>query len=771
MKSLLRALCAWRVLLGVISLAGATSWLAAKPLEYNVPVCIRSAQFNRSLVVRAGFTDVKATDAAAPFELVAVADDQGAAKDGSAFVVLKSAANPTKIGPVQFNEICTIEAVKAGTGPWTDKVGFFTKRRLIWTFRGSKWPDKDKDGVDVHYQPRVSDDTEPALKTEAINFAITSPSGKTGIIQQEDTVNLVSRATGPSNNRMMWVINLDQDGVLPVLISSDDPWGRDPKSNLGGDRRLEAGKFTIGEIDVQLLNDAGWADLTKIAQQGIAKSGGKYAPGSKAFTYEPAVFGKGNALYSDQWKAEHAGNLWVKWRAKAKSDVMVHISTQPKWMDAAGTYFILLGGYKNTRSQIRKGTQVVMEINVAAGGDPSTLVSGGLPSNGSMWDDYWASIEPQDAKAMISIGKGQKVGEQVKMSWLDEQPLGFVQYIGFGGLDSTVDFDKIVISGNEQTAQLPIDFALIPGNTMKAIGLGIANGQALLLGITDSGSLWQWDQGSLKSQPWNEVEVKDAQGAKIGKAIDIAAAPDGAVALVNNKRRVYLLNREKARWELVSNKAAKNKKVSIDRIALGNARTLIGLDKKTKNIYFKQDDAWTLISEGEGLDIAAAFDGNIYALNSKHQLFSYDGKVWNRLETNLAFSMISAVSKDELYGIVLEGKKHKTYVLEKGVWEPLQTAEGSDAAGLKDVLALPTVPHFLVAIDLQGNVYRKGEPQVQLGDVKLAVLKIEAEKGHKGKKPVLKKNAPHDKKEKLSPAKGAQKIQKKNEGKAVSKNK
>jgi hypothetical protein len=759
----------------MISLAGITPCLGAKPLEYNVPVCIRSVQFNRSLVVRAGFTDIKATDSAAPFELVAAADDQVAAKDGSAFVVLKSAANPAKIGPVQFNEICTIEPVKAGTGPWVEKVGFFAKRRLIWTFRGSRWPDKDKDGVDVHYQPRVSDDTEPALKTEAINFAITSPAGKTGIIQQEDVVNLVSRATGASNNRMMWVINFDQDGVLPVLISSDDPWGRNPKSGLGGDRRLEAGKFTIGEVDVQLLNDAGWADLTKITQQGIAKSGGKYASGSKAFTYEPAVFGKGNVLYSEQWKAEHAGNLWVKWRAKAKSDVMVHISTQPKWMDAAGTYFILLGGYKNTRSQIRKGTQVVMEVNVVAGGDPSTLVSGGLPGNGSMWDDYWVSVEPQDGKIMISVGKGQKVGEQVKMTWLDEQPLGFVQYIGFGGLDSTVDFDKIVISGNEQTAQLPIDFALIPGNTMKAIGLGIIDGQALLLGITESGSLWQWDPGSLKSQPWNQLEVVDEKGAKIGKVIDIAAGPDGTVALINHKRRVYLLNREKKRWDLLSNKGADKKKIFLDRIALGNAGTLIGLDKKTKNIYFKQDDAWILLSEGEGLDIAAAFDGSIYALNTKQQLFSYDGKAWNRVETNLAFSMISAVSKDELYGIVLEGKKHKTYTFEKGLWEALQTSEGGDATGLKDILALPTVPHFVVTLDLQGNVYRKGEPQVQLGDVKLGGLKINAKKeelkkqGPKIKKRIVKKRLSRIKKKNNRLLKVHEK--QKNEEKAVLKNK
>ncbi|MBM3887003.1 hypothetical protein FJ364_03655, partial [Candidatus Dependentiae bacterium] len=388
MKSFLQIFYAWRVCVGVISLCGIpSSLMLAKPLEYNVPVCIRSQQFNRSLIVRAEFQDLKSTDVAAPFELVAVVDDNEAAKDGSSLFVFKSASDPKKNGPIQFNEICTIEAVKAGTGAWNDKKGFFAKRRLLWTFPGSKWPDKNKEGIEVHFQPRVSDDAEPALKTEAKNFAITSPQGKTGVVQQEDVVNVVSRASGPSNNRMMWVLNLDQNGILPVLISSDDPWGRDSKSGLGGDRRIEAGKFTISAIDGQLLNDAGWTDLAKIVQQGIAKPGGSYVPGNKSFIYEPAIFGRGNPLYSDQWKAEQSANLWVKWKAKAKSDVMVHVSTQAKWMDEAGTYFILFGGYKNTRSQIRKGAKIVMEVDVAKGGDPSTLVSGGLPGNGSMWDD------------------------------------------------------------------------------------------------------------------------------------------------------------------------------------------------------------------------------------------------------------------------------------------------------------------------------------------------------------------------------------------------
>lgn len=707
-----------------------------KPLEYNVPVSIRSQQFNRSLVVRAEFADLKPDGAALPFELVAVTDDHVAAKDGSAFVVFKAAADPKRRGPIQYNEICTIEAIKAGGGAWADKVGFFSKRRLMWTFPGSKWGDKDG----VHYQIRVSDDTEPALKTEATSFAITSPAGKTGDVLQSDPVYLVSRTPGLSNNRMVWVLNLDQKGVLPVLVSSDDPWGRDPKSGTGGDRRPEAGKFLISEIDTQLLNDEGWRDLARITQEGIAKPGGKYMPGKRSFHYAPAVFGRGMASYHDQWKAEQPANLWVKWRARAKSDVMLHVSTQPKWMDAAGTYFILFGGYKNTRSQIRKGTQVVMEVDVSKGGDPTALVTGGLPGNGSMWDDYWVNLEQVDTKIIITAGKGSEIGKNVKMTWTDEQPLKFVQYIGFGGFDTTVEIEKIAISGNEQSAQIPSDFVQIPG-TMKMIGLGLYDKQALLLGINEKGALLQWDTGSIKPSPWNVVALKDDHGAKISKVIDVASAADGTVALVSGKRRVHLLNREKGQWVLLSNKGPKKKKVSIDRIALGNAGTLVGLDKKTKNIYFWHSDVWVLISEGEGLDIAAGFDGSIFALNTKHKVFSYDGKSWKQLESALDFHMISAASKNELYAITLQDKKYKTYVYEKGSWEALQTSEGKDSVGLKDILALPTNPHFLVALDFQGNVYRKGEPKVQLGDIKLGVLDIEVNEAEYGtKKKSLKKS-------------------------------
>lgn len=714
MKGLLQWL---RVGCGLVAVMGASylSQITAKPLEYNIPVCIRSQQFNRSLAVRAEFADLKATDAAAPFEMIAVADDHVAAKDGSALIIFKSAANPDKTGPIQFNEICTIEAVKAGTGAWADKVGFFPKRRLVWTFQGSKWNDKkDKDAA--HFEPRVSDDTEPALKTDATHFAITSLSGKVGPIEQGALVNIVSRAAGQSNNRMMWVLNLDQKGVLPVLISSDDPWGRDPKSGLGGDRRIEAGKFTIGQIDAQLLNDGGWQDLARIAQEGKAKPGGIYASGGRSFIYEPAIFGKGAGFYSEQWKCEKPGTIWAKMKVKAKSDAIIYVSTQPKWMDAAGTYAFFFGAYKNSRSQIRKGTQVVMEVDVAKGGDPSVLVS---PEG----DDFWVSIEQQDdGKALLTAGKGPKVGENIKMSWTDEQPLKFVQYIGFGGWDSTVEYSNIAQTGNELGSKVPADFVHIPG-AMKAVALSMQGGQVFLYGINEKGELLVWDGGSLKQTPWNTIELKDAQGAKIAKIIDVAAGADGTVAVVSGKRRVYFFN-QKGHWAIVPNKLSGKKKVQvdIDRIAVGNAGSVIGLDKKKGNIYALIGDAWLLISEGAGLDIAAGYDGSLYALNAKHELFSWDAGAWKRLETGFAFSMISAVTKDMLYGIVVDGKKHKTYAFEKGVWEAMQAADGSDAVGLKDIIALPTKPTFIIVLDEQGNVYRKGEVAVSLDDaVKIGV--------------------------------------------------
>lgn len=737
MNNMLQKFCASVALSWIAVYSG----LSAKHLEYNIPVSIRSQQFNRSLVLRAEFVDLKATDPAAPFEFVAVPDDHIAAKDGSALVIFKSASHPEKTGPINFNEICTITGVKAGTGAWSDKVGFLAKRRMAWTFPGSKWGDKDG----VHYQPRFSDDVEAALKTDAVNFAITSPGGKTGPVTQGEVVNIVSRAAGPSNNRIMWVLNLDQSGVLPVLVSSDDPWGRDKKSGLGGDRRAEAGKLTIAEIDTLLLNDQGWQDLGRVVQEGVAKPGGKYAAGGRNFIFEPAVFGKGVAAYSDQWKSDKPGTLWAKVRARAKSDIIFYISTQPKWMDAAGTYCFFFGSFKNTRSQIRKGTQVVMEVDVAKGGDPSTLVSGGLPANGSMWDDYWVSIEQHDdGKAVLSAGKGVKVGENIKMTWTDEQPLKFVQYVGLGGWDAVIEFDKIAQSGNEQGAQLPADFIPVPG-PVRGIALGMHEGNAVVYGVNKQGTLLQWDSGSLKPNPWNVLEAKDAQNAKLVKLLDVAAAADGAVALVSNKRRVHFLNRSKDCWEIISNNLAgnKKKKAFVDRIALGNAGTLVGLDKKTKNIYLFQNDAWTLLSEGVGLDIAAGYDGSVYALNTKHELFMLDPKSkWKRIESGLAFSMISAVTQDELYGIVLEGKKHKTYVFAKGSWEALQTTDGADATGLREILALPTKPSFVIVMDEQGNVYRKGDVAIQLNDaVKMGVpaMPVVKDKKKKGAHAVDKK--------------------------------
>ncbi len=769
MKGLLKALRVGSVLLGIVGI-GSLSQVTAIPLEYNTPVCIRSQQFNRMLAVRAEFAGLKSTDSAAPFEMVAVADDHDLAKDGSALVVFKSAATPEKTGPIQFNEICTIEAVKAGTGAWADKVGFLVKRRLVWTFSGSKWNEaKDKDAV--HFEPRVSDDTEPALKTDAVKFTITSPTGKTGTIEQGAVVNIVSRAPGAANNRMMWVLNLDQKGVLPVLISSDDPWGRDPKSELGGDRRIEAGKFTISNIDTQLLNDLGWQDLARVVTEGKAKPGGKYASGGRNFTYEPAIFGKGGSVYSEQWKSDKPGTFWVKFKARAKSDVIVYISTQPKWMDAAGTYAVFFGAYKNTRSQIRKGTQVMMEVDVTKGGDPSALIIG----KGTEFDELWVNIEQHDdGKAVITAGKGSKVGENIKMSWTDEQSLRFVQYVGIGGWDSSIECENIAQSGNEQGAKVPADFVQIPGS-MSAVALSMLEGKVFLYGINNKNQLYVWDTGSLKQDPWNPVELKDAMGAKIASVVDVAAGADGTVAVVSAKRRVYFFTKQ-GHWAVASNKlisgkgSNKRKAVTIDRIAIGNAGTVMGLDKKEKNIYVLQGDAWLLLSEGEGLDIAAGYDGSLYALNTKHELFSWETSAdkkesaWKRMETGLAFSMISAVTREELYGIVVDGKKHKTYAFVKGAWEPMQTADGSDAVGLKDIIALPTKQRFSIVLEGdRGYVYRKGEPDVQLDDtIKMGVpvLPMTEKPLEKDTKPSKKKLSGKGDKKIQEHAKGGKKLKK-----------
>lgn len=172
------------------------------------------------------------------------------------------------------------------------------------------------------------------------------------------------------------------------------------------------------------------------------------SPGSfSTFVFDSYVYGQDKVVYdSSKWIAPsgYEGNFAVQFKAKGQKDLYIQIA--PQSSDVSGNvYNLVIGGDSNTATWIRNTASTYGSIIGAKITSSTQVITGGLPGDGSTWDNYWVKITGNNC---LSWGKGSTIGTNAVASWIiSKQTNTPVKYFAFGSYSTAIQISGVNIIG------------------------------------------------------------------------------------------------------------------------------------------------------------------------------------------------------------------------------------------------------------------------------------------------------------------------------------
>lgn len=175
------------------------------------------------------------------------------------------------------------------------------------------------------------------------------------------------------------------------------------------------------------------------------------------FTFNPSTYGQDSVVFnSANWVAPAGseGNFAIKFKARGKSDIYILLSPTPN-ISLYNAYNLNIGGNNNTSTSVRNFTTNAGITIGSAVSSSNALITGGLPGDGSTWDDYWVKIENNEK---LSFGKSAIIGTNQAATWNFSTSISInglsyvyikllqnVKYVGLGGYNKVIEFAGIEI--------------------------------------------------------------------------------------------------------------------------------------------------------------------------------------------------------------------------------------------------------------------------------------------------------------------------------------
>jgi len=143
---------------------------------------------------------------------------------------------------------------------------------------------------------------------------------------------------------------------------------------------------------------------------------------------------RGRYIWDPTLRAANSGKKIVLFEALGKSDIVVAFARTPE--DDSALYEIVIGGWGNTQSVIRKGRQTPHGgyVRVNRKQNPNAMIS-------SYWDTYWVTVE----NGHIKVGKSAVHKSNAFLEWTDPNPIQNPQWIGFSSWDRKFSLRNIRI--------------------------------------------------------------------------------------------------------------------------------------------------------------------------------------------------------------------------------------------------------------------------------------------------------------------------------------
>lgn len=436
---------------------------------------------------------------------------------------------------------------------------------------------------------------------------------------------------------------------------------------------------------------AGPGDWERLAIEIIQPAPTDVVPGGTTFAHRPEVYGE-KLQFHENWKLVEPGKGWVKFKARALNDLDVAFARLPQDIEinspAAGVdYRIIVGGWDNTQSVIRRNsggawTSVNNNIelalsNITSGGNPNAIVTGGKPSNGSAWDDYWFQVND----GVVTWGKGVVVGQNELMRYVDPAPLRDVQYVLLGGYhNSSVEFKDI-------------EFGLPPEVVAKRAGIDGFLGQqvnaasdlnAMQTTLSGAGDYRASEVSAKLGEIQTERIRRDGIDTVLGQQVN-AASDLNAMQTVLSGAGGYRAGDVSVKLKEIQTEA--KRRAGIKGISL-TAQVAINLPEA-----FEAEEGMAKCvavgSRGGELEAwALAFDDQLY----RYDVYSAAPLPWVKYEFKdasgsvMKFLDVSCASDGTMVALDLQGKALR-YDWDQKTWRPIAPGQGNEGLAL-DVISV-----------------------------------------------------------------------------------
>lgn len=468
------------------------------------------------------------------------------------------------------------------------------------------------------------------------------------------------------------------------------------------------------------------------------------------FTYPASALGQ-SVIFNEQWKFSSTdGTGQLQFKASGLQDIYVAIASTTNVRDP-NSYTFIIGGWGNKNSQIWKGNIVgstnqitaaspyanttvhpaVQDVNTTPATD-DTVVTGGIPGDGTKLDDYWVrirkikNVDGSDGGVELSWGKGTDVGKNEKQVWIDKTPITSVKYIGLGGLSpikySNVRFDT-GFTLPDGFVPTPNAFSY-PGSSAYAIATGSYNGELDAWIINDDGKLLRYNAGSMDDDPWEDQfpQGKSYVGMPTATTVfaDISSSSDGNTVVADTEGYVWFFNAAQNKWARLGSDTTAQR---FDRVAIGNKTTIFAIEKTTNLLFRYINNVWTPVMDSKGMQsvvaqLSAGFDGTIAGVGTNGRVFFYstdaNGKaLWTveKIDTSktaqpLTLTKISIGSSGDIWGVNNTAAVSEVWKKQDGTWKKLT------GSGITDISI--NAAGTALAIDTQGNIHNLGEEGIAI---------------------------------------------------------
>ncbi|MBX7151712.1 DUF3421 domain-containing protein [bacterium] len=174
--------------------------------------------------------------------------------------------------------------------------------------------------------------------------------------------------------------------------------------------------------------------------------------------------------WSEKWQLPVPGKSAILFKAAAKNDIHIAISDAMATIDPM--YEIVIGGWGNTKSVIRRNAQG-QSIQEAAGAVRKPSVA----------DDYWVMVDKD--KGTISAGYGTTAGQNVIIETKDYYFLSSVKYFAVSSWDTPIEYSNV--------RSMPLAGEKSAGVYVRTISEEYFPGQTVVVeynDFPDNGSAW-----------------------------------------------------------------------------------------------------------------------------------------------------------------------------------------------------------------------------------------------------------------------------------------